>query len=356
MQNSISNGTDMNISAMHYDQSSIYGNNTSNSVPNIYQNYSYIGPYRNYVTPMMPHLYQQNFQASQPQEHWKNDAQTNSYIPSSTQHQFKEASNNNEAKEIDLDLPTEDSDLQINKFENKDLSSHGSPVTGSDLDDDELIITLGKKYKNDWKRVSKKIYKLKGKKMGPTKLRDHFKSLTKGTLPKRVKFTHDEDLLIAKYFDLYGCDWEKISAHFSNRTPMMIKNRYYSYIRKRSLQEDLLKEATRVSNKASAQKESAQEVQIAIPQIPQDQQIYNVPPEDSYFSDIACKRITSVEISLAFQEFAPEEQLQTRISDNCFPEDSFTGLDFISYGNAPYMSRELKSISLEPNFVWNFQL
>lgn len=115
-------------------------------------------------------------------------------------------------------------------------------------EEDELILSLGLKYKNDWKRVAKQILKIRGRKLGPKKLKDHFKSLTKGSLPKRIKFTHEEDLQIAKYFEQFGADWGKIATFLPARSAMMIKNRFYSYIRKKNIVSDLLNELSHSDN------------------------------------------------------------------------------------------------------------
>ena len=45
--------------------------------------------------------------------------------------------------------------------------------------------------------------------------------------------------MIVKYFKLYEYDWEKMATHFSRRTPIMLKNRYYAHIRKRELTDEL---------------------------------------------------------------------------------------------------------------------
>lgn len=46
--------------------------------------------------------------------------------------------------------------------------------------------------------------------------------------PKRKKFTLKEDFLLVKYFSLYNMDWDKVAEKIENRSPSMIKNRYYA--------------------------------------------------------------------------------------------------------------------------------
>lgn len=60
-----------------------------------------------------------------------------------------------------------------------------------------------------------------------------YKEITQNRVHRKTKFTHKEDLIIAKYFDKLGSDWKKIASFLKDRTGVMVKNRYYSYIRKR---------------------------------------------------------------------------------------------------------------------------
>lgn len=70
----------------------------------------------------------------------------------------------------------------------------------------------------------------------------------------REKFTHAEDLKIAQYYDEFGTDWNKIAENFEGRNGTMIKNRFYSSIRKdnrlQELQNELnsLNESTKAEN------------------------------------------------------------------------------------------------------------
>jgi hypothetical protein len=91
------------------------------------------------------------------------------------------------------------------------------------------------------KKVSKKIFKLHKKKLGPNLLRIRYKELAPDLTQKRVRFTHDEDLMIVKYYSSYGYDWEKIASQFESRTAIMVKNRFY-HIKKKNILEKLLEE------------------------------------------------------------------------------------------------------------------
>lgn len=110
-------------------------------------------------------------------------------------------------------------------------------------EDEKLLRKLAVQYKFDWKKVSKKFA---NKKYTPHFLKMRYKGHDEGPVPKRVKFSHEEDVLIAKCFEEYGIDWDKMVVHFTNRTGIMLKNRYYSYIRKNDRLDKLLEEAQKV--------------------------------------------------------------------------------------------------------------
>jgi hypothetical protein len=105
---------------------------------------------------------------------------------------------------------------------------------------EKLLRKLAVQYKFDWKKIAKKF---NNKKYTPHFLKMRYKGYDEGPVPKRVKFSHEEDVLIAKYFEEYGVDWEKMVSHFPNRTAIMLKNRFYSHIRKHNLLESLLEES-----------------------------------------------------------------------------------------------------------------
>lgn len=116
-----------------------------------------------------------------------------------------------------------------------------APQGKMDASDESLLLTLASKYKHDWKKVSKKIFKLNKKKIGPNLLRIRYKELAPDLTQKRVRFTHEEDLKIIKFYTQYGYDWEKIAENFESRTAIMVKNRFY-HIKKKNILEKLLQE------------------------------------------------------------------------------------------------------------------
>jgi len=144
-------------------------------------------------------------------------------------------------------LSTKDSEEQQDLLSGKksNISQKKSykkaPQGKMDNSDEELLLSFASKYKHDWKKVSKKIFKINKKKLGPNLLRIRYKELAPDLTQKRVRFTHKEDLMIVKYYSQYGYDWEKIAEQFENRTAIMVKNRFY-HIKKKNILEKLLEE------------------------------------------------------------------------------------------------------------------
>jgi len=73
---------------------------------------------------------------------------------------------------------------------------------------------------------------VKTKKVTPHFLKNRFKYLNNDKFLLRIKFEHSEDLKLALLYKQHGSKWENIANNFPNRTPVMLKNRYYSHIRK----------------------------------------------------------------------------------------------------------------------------
>lgn len=101
------------------------------------------------------------------------------------------------------------------------------------------LMKLAEQHKNDWKKIAK-LYT--NKRYTPAFLKAKYKEIMSLSAQKRVKFTHKEDIMIAFYFEKYGSNWTKMATFFDNRTGIMLKNRYYSFIRKKDILADLLKE------------------------------------------------------------------------------------------------------------------
>jgi len=112
-------------------------------------------------------------------------------------------------------------------------------------DDDKLLLKFAIQCKCDWKKVVRK-FKLMNKKVTPNFLKLRYKELIAVPVQRRNKFSHTEDLLIAKYFRKYGTNWDQIASHFKKRSGLMLKNRYYSAIRVNNRLEELLKEVDEI--------------------------------------------------------------------------------------------------------------
>jgi len=133
---------------------------------------------------------------------------------------------------------------------------------------DKVLKNLAPKCKYDWKKIAKKFNDNEKSNFTPLVLKQKYKNLTKVSIPLRVKFSHQEDLMIAKYFEVYGCDWAQMATHFTDRTAMMLKNRYYSHIRKRNLLSSMLMEVKdnnevgAVSNDGEDQEDGNEGIQL----------------------------------------------------------------------------------------------
>jgi len=160
----------------------------------------------------------------------------------------------------------EQHDIASNKKSNisQKKSYKKAPQGKMDAADEELLLAFASKYKHDWKKVSKKIFKINKKKLGPNLLRIRYKELAPDLTQKRVRFTHKEDLMIVKYYSQYGYDWEKIASQFESRTAIMVKNRFY-HIKKKNILEKLLEEVeTLESNSISVDSLIDEEAQAKV--------------------------------------------------------------------------------------------
>jgi len=109
-------------------------------------------------------------------------------------------------------------------------------------EDDQILLKLVVQLKNSWKKIFKRFNLLRKKSVPLHALRARYAELVPKVSKTKGKFSHKEDCLLAKYYSELGSDWQKISTLMKNRTPNMLKNRYYSYIRKKKLLNELLNE------------------------------------------------------------------------------------------------------------------
>jgi len=67
-------------------------------------------------------------------------------------------------------------------------------------------------------------------------------------LKRKTRFTHREDLILVRYYQVFGCDWEAVSQFLPGRASNVVKNRFYSYIKKKKLLQSLINESKEVSS------------------------------------------------------------------------------------------------------------
>lgn len=109
---------------------------------------------------------------------------------------------------------------------------------------DSILVDLVPRYKNDWKKISKKVKSLYDIRTTPNFLRQYFVKIT-ADKPKcpSVKFDRKLDATIAYYISKLGLSWVKIAKAMNIGDAMKVKNRYYSQIKKKNIYDDLLAEA-----------------------------------------------------------------------------------------------------------------
>lgn len=129
-----------------------------------------------------------------------------------------------------------------------------------DNKDDPLLFEMAIQYRNNWKRISRVLYENKNIKIAPKTLRRKYEDILARKKTQRAKFTHEDDLIIVKYVDLYGLEWNKVACHFTDKSATMIKNRFYSYIKKKDIFEELLQEAEERENRAPPLEEAADDM------------------------------------------------------------------------------------------------
>ena len=95
-----------------------------------------------------------------------------------------------------------------------------------DKEEDTKLLALYKKYGKNWAAISKEMPQRTGK-----QIRDRFLN-SLDTKFSRGKFTEEEDQAIIKYFKIYGNSWAKIAKKLKTRTGDMVKNRFYSSLKK----------------------------------------------------------------------------------------------------------------------------
>lgn len=94
-------------------------------------------------------------------------------------------------------------------------------------EEDEELLKLIQRFGKNWSLISKYIQHRSGK-----QIRDRFLNALDPNLLKE-KFTPEEDKQILRIYAKLGSAWTKIANHLPGRTGDMIKNRFYSSLRKK---------------------------------------------------------------------------------------------------------------------------
>ena len=95
-----------------------------------------------------------------------------------------------------------------------------------DKEEDNKLLSLYEKYGKNWAAISKEMPHRTGK-----QIRDRFLNSLDSKF-ERGKFTEEEDQTIIKYYKIYGNSWAKIAKKLKTRTGDMVKNRFYSSLKK----------------------------------------------------------------------------------------------------------------------------
>ena len=96
-------------------------------------------------------------------------------------------------------------------------------------EEDIKLLSLYEKYGKNWAAISKEMPHRTGK-----QIRDRFLNSLDTRYNKR-KFSKEEDKMILKYHEIYGNKWSEIAKKLKSRTGDMIKNRFYSSLKRKLL-------------------------------------------------------------------------------------------------------------------------
>jgi hypothetical protein len=102
-------------------------------------------------------------------------------------------------------------------------------------EEDEQLIKFIKKFGKNWSLISKYMSSRSGK-----QIRDRYLNTLDPNILKE-KFTSEEDDKILECYSKFGSQWSKIAKQLPRRTGDMIKNRFYSSLRKKIHSEDYRK-------------------------------------------------------------------------------------------------------------------
>lgn len=110
------------------------------------------------------------------------------------------------------------------------------------IEEDKIILELVEKYSRAWSKISKEM-----KTRNSKQIRDRYLNVLDPGID-RSKFSEEDDKLILNMYKTNGPKWGNIATFFHYRTADMIKNRFYSSIKKRFLLNADIQEESNVYN------------------------------------------------------------------------------------------------------------
>ena len=93
--------------------------------------------------------------------------------------------------------------------------------------EDQILLGLYKQYGPNWQNIAFYLKERTGK-----QVRDRYINILDPEINKGP-WTAEEDQVILQQYQLLGPKWSKISVNLQGRPENMVKNRWYSFIRKR---------------------------------------------------------------------------------------------------------------------------
>lgn len=95
--------------------------------------------------------------------------------------------------------------------------------------EDQMLISFVEQFGKNWGKISQYI-----KNRNCKQIRDRYLNCLDKNIVKE-KFSHEDDMRIMEYYKIYGPIWSRISKEFKGRTGDMIKNRFYSLLRQKTV-------------------------------------------------------------------------------------------------------------------------
>lgn len=92
-------------------------------------------------------------------------------------------------------------------------------------DEDQLLMKLISQYGRNWSKITKHFSSRTGK-----QVRDRYVNILDPNIAKN-KFDLKEDQIIVEMYKKLGTNWAEISKYLDKRTPDMIKNRFYQFLK-----------------------------------------------------------------------------------------------------------------------------